>query len=399
MDDRLVNSFTQATSHATIVAVVMTGLIITGTILVMNFLACLVVVNGRHEYAPYIHGYSINLYIVFGTMVCNLLFTLPLLFCIIYITTCFNARGILRRLCCNVACSLNPCISRFIAFALGQYVFDKIATLSANNVVSLMFPLMMATPILCFSSHVGYILLAWLTEPSKCTAIFILYYALIFYFFIAFSKFYNVHSRMKLSSTISKNDVKNVQHKVEGVNDVNLEMVAVSASGDTEGQPQAAIPTIEEGTEFVNIMRRTCFGRVVGRSNTQYINTQAFCLLLFYSFFVVGITVIFILIFLLLPISSENLVTYILQLLQLVVVLVSTQLAYQLLFGSSFSFESVVKKFKEVYAEKGGNERLSAIARQRHEELSDITGEFAAKFTDMIIQKQSCDHENPISYE
>ena len=394
MDDRLVNSFTQATSHASIVAVVMTGLIITGTILVMDFLACFVVVGGRHEYTPYIHGYSINLYIVLWTMVCNILFTLPLLFCIIYITACFNTRGILRRLCCNMACSLNPYISRFIAFALGQYVFDKIATLSANNVVSLMFPLMMATPILCFSSHVGYILLAWLTEPSKCTAIFILYYALIFYFFIAFNKFYSVHSRMKLSSTISKNEVKNVQCKVEGANDVNLEMVAVSANGDTEGLPQAAPPTAEEE---MDIMRRTCFGRFVSRSNTQYINTQAFCLLLLYGYFVVGIAVIFILIFLLLPISSENLVTYILELIQLVVVLVSTQLAYQLLFGSSFSFESVVKKFKEVYVEKGGNEHLSAIVRQRHEELSDITGEFTAKLTDMMIQKQSC--ENPVSHE
>ena len=58
----------------------------------------------------------------------------------------------------------------------------------------------------------------------------------------------------------------------------------------------------------------------------NHINTQTFCFLLVVGF--TDVAAMFVLIFLLLPFSSQELITYIFQLLQLVVVLVSTQIAY-----------------------------------------------------------------------
>ena len=64
----------------------------------------------------------------------------------------------------------------------------------------------------------------------------------------------------------------------------------------------------------------------------------------------------------------------------------STQIAYQILGSGSFNLQNIVKKFKEVYAEKGANEKLASIADQEHEELSDVIGEFVAEFTDVVIK-------------
>ena len=55
--------------------------------------------------------------------------------------------------------------------------------------------------------------------------------------------------------------------------------------------------------------------------------------------------------------------------------------------GGSFTLKDVFKKFKEVYAKKGGDEKLQDIAEKKHEELSDVLGEFAAVLTDVVINK------------
>ena len=77
---------------------------------------------------------------------------------------------------------------------------------------------------------------------------------------------------------------------------------------------------------------------------------------------------------------------YLFEVFQLMVVLVSAQIAYQLVFSESFTFESVIQKFKEVYAKKGRNTNLVSIASKNHEDLADIAGEFGAELTDVMIE-------------
>ena len=169
-----------------------------------------------------------------------------------------------------------------------------------------MFPLMIATPILCASSHLGYVMLAWLTEPSKCTTAFLLYYMIILYLFFAFKRFYGMHFKIKLAidylSSNSDSDQPDSNQDNKRVESVELVAVSARENGD-------AISTSAEKIGYRN-----------------HINTQTFCFLLVVGF--TGVAAMFVLIFLLLPFSSQELITYIFQLLQLVVVLVSTQIAY-----------------------------------------------------------------------
>ena len=91
----------------------------------------------------------------------------------------------------------------------------------------------------------------------------------------------------------------------------------------------------------------------------------------------------------LLPVSSSELATYLLNVFQLTIVIISTQIAYELYFGSSFSIKHVFKKFLEVFATKERNDfngKLIDIAKQSHE-VDEATGNFAAELTDVIVQK------------
>ena len=409
MDEGAVNSFTHSKSHGTVVAVVLTGGIVSIGILVCNVLSCIVVVNDQHEYVDYIQGRPINLYICFGTLVLNIIFILPTFAYILYIIIFYNGRRVFRKLCCNPACSLHPRLQKAVVFLIGHNTYNRITTLSKDSVVSIMFPLMIATPILCISTHIGYIMLAWLTEPSKCTSSFLLYYLLLLYLFFAFKRFYGMHSKIKVSidylnepaaeNGVGKTSQRNASQRGtdhdksdSGQENSNTkDGTAAIELGDVKGGERSSTSS-SNGEECVEEIYDVHKGVVsFGVVHRSHINTQTFCFLIFAGFAITGVAAMFVLIFLLLPFSSQELITYIFQLLQLVVVLVSTQIAYRILGSGSFNLQNIVKKFKDVYAEKGANEKLASIADQEHEELSDVIGEFAAEFTDVVIKNTAAE--------
>ena len=382
VEDSVVNSFTHYTNHATIVASVLTGGVVSLAILVVNVLACALVLGRDFEFTGHVDETSINLYIVFSTLAINILFSLPLLLCVFYIMICFNGRNIFKRLCCKraLACSVSPCLSHCVKLSVGSYTFEKIESLSKSSIISVMFPLMMLTPVLCLSSHVGYILLAWLTEPEKCTVVFLLYYVGLLFFFFTFRKCYKVHSKIKFSLKGLSKQRKKVGNGGKERDTSGIELAIV---GSERNDAKSSVDFGEIEPEIKS--KRCCVFEFHSNPDKEHINTQAFCLLVFYGFIIAGFAAMVALFIRFLPFESAELVTYMFQLLQLIVVLVSAQIGYQLLFGNGFSLESVFKKFKEVYAERGGQEKLVAIAEKKHEELSNVVGEFAAELTDVVI--------------
>lgn len=66
-------------NHANLVALLMIGTIVSVGIFVMDVIACYLVYSSNHEYALEIGSrYSINLSIVYGTLVCDILFLINL---------------------------------------------------------------------------------------------------------------------------------------------------------------------------------------------------------------------------------------------------------------------------------------------------------------------------------
>lgn len=59
-------------------------------------------------------------------------------------------------------------------------------------------------PCVCCTSHFGYILLAWISAPSRSTTTLILYYFLFFYLFLTIRKSYTLFVRIKYTESVKR---------------------------------------------------------------------------------------------------------------------------------------------------------------------------------------------------
>ena len=393
VDKKLINSLTDSTNHGTMVALVITGMWITIGIVVCDILACNVA-RGNHEYSSDIKVRSINLQVAYGTLVCDIIFILPMLLCIV----CYKGRKVQKN------------VSKFLSCIVSKNTYEKI------NDHCLIFPFMLITPILCVSSHIGYIMLAWLTEPSKCTTIAILYYSFLLFIFFSLRKAYKSQSKLDISLHKYKSCNGYIVHEDQSQGDA-MEMHQQENQGDSnsamapeqQGQCQDSAIQLQsqengEDTEQQASQVNCCCcvscrydgsGNEHIASNEKDINTQVFCLLLLYSVFIIGIAVIFTLIFLLLPLASEELVRYLFELFQLMVVLVTGLITYKFFLSASFTFESVLKKLiKEYAAKEDTDSNLKAIAKKHEVQKFSVTaGEFGAEITHAIVKKHVTNHE------
>ena len=390
VDDNIINSFTDSTNHGTMVAFVITGMWITIGIFLCDVLACNVL-RGNHEYSSDIKGMSINLHIAYGTLVCDIIFICLMLLCILYIGIrfCFNHQD-------SVVPHLPPTdwdrvhyyrVWTLVSMVVGKNTYNKIEKLS---IISLIFPFMLITPILCISSHIGYIMLAWLTEPSKCTTIAILYYSFLLFIFFTLRKAYNTRSELNICNRKAQNGNKPQQGSDEPSTEKETKFDSTDGSASQE-ETSGATSGSRNSESLVKTSRQNAPNQP---ANKKDVNTQAFCLLLFYGVFIIAIAVIFTLVFLLLPLASEELVRYLFELFQLMVVLVSGLVTYKLFFSES-TFKSVIKKFKETYKKLGANDNANGNSNDandvfnsiasKDENLTDIAGEFGAELTHVIV--------------
>ncbi len=78
-----------------------------------------------------------------------------------------------------------------------------------------------------------------------------------------------------------------------------------------------------------------------------------FCLNIFLGVVYLGVAVIFVMVVYLKPLASEDLFNYLFNVIQFMIVVVSTQFAYKLLVGKKFSIEKVIKRVKKLVTDAG----------------------------------------------
>ena len=384
LDSSTVNSFTRPSNHAHLVGLAFVGMTVSCYIIVCNILACFVVATNDHEYAIEVTERSLNLGVMYVTLVLNLLFTFPSLMCVLYIFYI----NIIKFCGCEDRCLSRNFLRNFFRVFIGGSSLKKIEKLSDNEIVAVIFPVVFVTPVLCISSHIGYIMLAWVTEPGKSTANFILYYFILVYLYLAFRKLYTLHSKRSASIKHTKEEERPRVTSLK--KEIKLGVIRKDHSTDEQEsimQFAAAEPETSAKTRKTHNSCIVC-GLSYTKAEKDHINAQAFCLLFLYAFFVVGFSAVVIFIFLLLPIASANLITYVFNALQLIIVLFSTQFAIKFFFTPGFDLKEAIESFISYYTQKkDANKDLQEIAKKESVELEEVTGAFVAEFTEVVIHK------------
>ena len=387
LDSSTVNSFTKPSNHSHLVGLAFIGMTVSFFIIICNILACRTVARNNHEYAMEVTKSSINLGVVYVTLVFNILFTLPSCLCVFYIFYI----NIIKFCNCEDRCLSRNFLRNFFRVLIGGSSLKKIEKLSDNEIVAVIFPVVFVTPVLCISSHIGYIMLAWVTEPGKSTANFILYYFILVYLYLAFRKLYTLHSKRSASIKHTIEEERQDEPRVtSSKEDIKLDVIRKDHNTDEQDSIMESTSTEPKTCVKTSKTRNSCV--VCGLSYTtaekDHINAQAFCLLFLYAFFVVGFSAVVIFIFLLLPIASANLITYVFNALQLIIVLFSTQFAIKVFFTPGFDLKEAIESFIAYYTQKkDANKDLKEIAKKESVELEEITGAFVAEFTEVVIHK------------
>ena len=351
----VVHLLTKRSKHEMTVAMSLIGVYISLTIYIMDIFACRNAITANHEYRDDIDSSSINVTLTIGTLICDTIFLLPLIFGLSYALY----------ICCMEMCGKEDKFNLPYKILSVCKVMKREDTANGNDDDNYMFIFlcMLMSPLLCFSSHVGFILMSWLTEPSKSTTVFILYYFVFVYLFLVFRECYRFYSGIHFSCTRKKVVATEIE-----INDNAMEMGEL---------PQG------QGTS----LRTTSTTKHVSPRNEDYINVQAFCLiLLVHSIFIVGIPIMIALAFILVPLETAELVTYIFQLFQLLVVLVSTVFIYQLFSSQKFSIDRFLKVFHKNIDK--GNESTDSEGKGTSEKPNDTekAGEIVAQLTNTIFK-------------
>ena len=229
-------------------------------------------------------------------------------------------------------------------------------------IIAAIFPFMLFLPIISFSSHCIYIVLAWLTEPEKASFIFLAFYILIILLFYSFKSLYTSFSSVKL--TYKKKNIT-----TEAVLD-ELRSTEDNGSQQEYHRNDFNESNIENNED----------------SSHRYINTQAFCLTLIFSILVVGFVLVIVAMFIIVPFQSASLIDYFVNVFQIIVLILSSQFALKVIFDTSFDLYNFIEVFKKALGkkEKLKNDNVKAVV-QDEKELYKVAGVITAELTSTIL--------------
>ena len=321
------------------------------TIFILDILACHAVTASSHEYADYVDSDSINFQINYVTLLTDSVVLFSQMLCILYILY-YNIKIFLGFQ--NKA--HHPYVLKFIVLLIGRKNFKNFKQISDDAIIAAIFPFMLFTPIISFSSHCIYILLAWLTEPEKASVIFLTLYSIFIVLFYAFKSLYNHFSSFKV-----------IQRKRKV--DANF----VSDEPDENATQHESIPGHDPECNDEDMPH-------------EHINTQAFCLTLLFSSLIVLFVLMMLGMFVIIPFESVSLINYVVNVFQIFILILSSQFAIKVIFNTSFDFYSFIEVFKHALGkkEKLKNENVKAVVHKK-EELYKVAGVITAEVTSTIL--------------
>ena len=322
------NGMNLKTKRKNLVAFVLIGIYISFYILILDVIAAHTASTSSHEYEPELSVQSrhraFNLAVAYVTLTCDLLVCSLIILILVIIwgiklwpnkfNKCF-ARNCCAKKCCHKS-----------------YTTDgaEIPDVADQVINSLLFPSLLIPPFLSITSHLGYIILAWITQPSRSTTTLILYYFILFYLYLIFRTSYKHGSKILKS-----------------------------------------------------------------KSDSKTINVLIFTINLLLGMFYLGIAVVFIVIVYIEPLASEDLFSYLFNVVQFMIVVVSTQYFYKLIAGKSFSIKKTIKTVHKIIS--GKNYKLYKPLEE--ENLDKKTGGLFAALIDQHLATEEVENQHNTTEE
>ena len=154
----------------------------------------------QHEYSSRSLDDTVNLFSPAITFILDLIVTIPCLTLIIYLWSLQDQIPWLSKLIAKTYLRMFIVPYFYIIFgskagSMPRDIRDKKKSAKVQKAVNVWAMTGVAVaPFFCFSSHAGYILMAWVTDPVKTTAVFFIGIGCCLYLFFMFRQCYTVHA-------------------------------------------------------------------------------------------------------------------------------------------------------------------------------------------------------------
>ena len=190
--EQINKKITTQLDSSSMAGIVLTGITITFYVLIMD-IAAVIMVKTSHEYmGTKIDDSSFNLYVTYFTLLFDGLAIL-ISFITTFITIC------LVKIQCPSLYLLHFPLWLILGCEKAKELFQNNKYIKNERQMWLVFRTLYLS-LFCVSSHLGYILAAWLTEPERTSSIALVVLAIVFFFFVMYRAIYDIILSLTLSS-------------------------------------------------------------------------------------------------------------------------------------------------------------------------------------------------------
>ena len=174
----------------------------------------------NHEYAEDEVDRKFNLFVVLITIGMDVFVALQFLYCMLYLCCSQIYKHYKYCICCCECClpfTLAPYF--YVIFGdkkeIGRWKLQDLSDAAENKLNLWVLTGTMVAPLFCVASHAGYILIAWVTEPAKTTAAFLVGLGSFLCLFFVFKQCYIVHKDAELEEDRQKKEQQQGQEEEE----------------------------------------------------------------------------------------------------------------------------------------------------------------------------------------
>ena len=374
-------------SKPSFVSLIIVGLYLSALVFVFDVFACAAVTATEHEYAEYVDSNSINFQIIYVTFIFDATVLLSQILCMIYIF--YHTVKILCGIQ-NKRSKAHPHIKRLVGFIIGKKNLKNFKHISDNDIIAAIFPFLLFLPIISFSMHCIYILLAWLTEPEKASFVLLVWYTIVIFLFYSFKSLYKLFSSLNTSHTENKIPMA-VDDASDNQKPLQLQAVTTNKICQDEEQSYTAKNTaLQRDPENGKPIRDANPPPGNQELSHNHVDTKAFWLTLLSSFAVVGFLVMVVEMFHIVPFHTQSLIDYVVSAFQVVILILSSQFALNVLFETKFDLSKFMRIFIETLGKKDDtmkNENVKAVVQKEQEQLVKVVGVITAEVTSALLRK------------
>lgn len=400
-------------------AMVLVGIFAECLIVGMDIAAVYYVYTKQYEYKDYHLQHTVNLFVTAITLAFDGAVGLFLLLCLIYLwcslyhrdatTSCPQCR-ICPRIFLEIflSCCVIPCFYAIfgnVKQAKGLEMPENyervnradapVAIKTASQRTSWILLTMLIAPLFSLASHSGYILVAWLTQPSQTTATALFAFALILIASLILRQCYKANADIELDFRCWSIVILVYPFIQCGLHVKNVGGLMWSylysykyreeVLQDVDPKPEQ-VGQVHEGRLQRGELTHLLTAKPATLSEKPF-NTQAFCIVMGWSILVVGGLAFIVISFYEIPFQTLDLLSYLLNIFQIFIVIITLLITYKIFMLGEPDIQRFFKQIRKTYKAQHLNQgELTEVGDVNVEDI-EATGAIAGKALDTVIRK------------